>query len=276
MARLLWRLALVGVLGWLLVGGSQAATFTLTHNGWTYFEDVSNGGMGNFVDPSGLDHMFRNWWWYRTSAMQSEKPLSQLVTGAGIDLIGSNIARLRFAESGLFFELTYTLTGVSSTLGKLDIDWSVKSAGPSLTVDLFSYSDFDLNGTMSNDQGVLVNPRTVRYVDGTTAADFIASEAGLIGYEVAGFPTLLNLLNDTAVYNVSNSGLPFGPGDMTNVFQWTGSVVSGQKVMQGTLTKIIDLAYNPPPPGPVIPEPGTWALMLSGLAPVALRLRKKA
>jgi hypothetical protein len=28
--------------------------------------------------------------------------------------------------------------------------------------------------------------------------------------------------------------------------------------------------------GPVIPEPGTWALMLSGLAPVALRLRKKA
>ncbi|MCS6950914.1 MAG: PEP-CTERM sorting domain-containing protein, partial [bacterium] len=27
---------------------------------------------------------------------------------------------------------------------------------------------------------------------------------------------------------------------------------------------------------PVIPEPGTWALMLSGLVPVALRLRKRS
>lgn len=275
MARFLWRLALTGVIGWLLIGGSQAATFTLTDNGWAYSEDIGNQGTGSFVDPNGTDHMFRNWWWYRTNAMQNEKPLSQLVSGAGIELIASNIAKLRFSESGLFVEMTYTLNGVTPTLGKLDIDWSVKATGDPLTVDLFSYSDFDLNGTLSNDKGVLVNGRTVRYVDGTTAADVIASEAGLIGYEVAGWPSLLNLLNDNAVYNVSNSGLPFGPGDMTNVFQWR-KVVSQGDPLTGTLTKVIDLAYNPPPPGPVIPEPGTWALMLSGLAPVALRLRKKA
>lgn len=276
MARFLWHLALAGVLGWLLVGGSQAATFTLTHNGWTYFEDIGNQGLGNFVDPNGTDHMFQNWWWYRTSAMQQEKPLSNLVPGAGIELVGTNVAKLRFAESGLLFELTYTLTGESPTLGELVIDWSVKATGAPLTVDLFSYSDFDLNAT-TGDTGVLVNRQTVRYVDGTTAADVEASEAGLTGYDAGVYPNLRNLLNDNAVYNVSNSGLPFASGDMTNVFQWSGSVTQGQW-MSGKLTKTVNLAYNPPPPppGPVIPEPGTWALMLSGLAPVALRLRKKA
>lgn len=274
MARFLWRLALIGVLGWLLTGGSQAATFTLTHNGWTYSENISNRGLGHFVDPNGTDHMYQNWWWYRTSAMQREEPLSNLVPGAGMDLIGTNVAKLRFVESGLFFELTYTLTGVDSTLGKLVIDWSVKATGAPLTVHLFSYSDFDLNAT-TGDTGVLVNRQTVRYVDGTTAADVVASGEGLVGYDVDVFDNLLDLLDDNSVYNVFNSGLPFASGDMTNVFQWSGSVVQGQP-MTGTLTKIVNLAYNPPPPGPVIPEPGTWALMLSGLAPVALRLRKKA
>ncbi|GIV18791.1 MAG: hypothetical protein KatS3mg023_0542 [Armatimonadota bacterium] len=275
MARFLSRLALAGVLGLLLVGGSQAATFTLTHNGWTYTEDIGSQGLGGFVDPNGVDHMNQNWWWFRTSAMQNEKPLSTLVTGAGIELIGTNGARLRFVESGLFFELQYTLTGISPTLAKVDIDWSVKSVGPNLGVSFFAYTDFDLNNTVNEGTGVLVNPQTVRYVDGTTAADVIASQTDLVGYEVAGWPGLRDLLNDGAVYNVSNSGLPFGPGDMTSVFQWSGSVSQGAP-LSGTLTKVIDLAYNPPPPGPVIPEPGTWALMLSGLMPVALRLRKKA
>jgi len=275
----LWRIVLLGALASVLLGGSQAlaTTFTLTHNGWTYYEDISQQGLGDFKDTNGVDHMWRNWWWYRTSNMQRELPLSNLVPGAGIDLIGTNEARLRFVEQGLFFELVYKLTGISNEQAKVDIKWEIKSAGPSLGVDFFAYSDFDLNGVVASpDSGVLVDPKTVRFIKGTTAVDVIASEAGLVGYEVGTYPNLLNKLNDIVLDNVSNSGLPYGPGDMENIFQWRGTVVSGQQTMKGTLTKLINLNYSPPPPGPVIPEPGTWALMLSGLAPVALRLRKKA
>ncbi len=276
--RLFWSLALVGALGWLVLGGSQAhaATFTLTHNGWTYSEDVSQQWQGSFIDPTGTNHMTQNGWWLRTNAMQSEVLLSSLVSGAGVELVGTNVAKLRFAQNGLFVEMIYTLTGISNKKGQVDIAWSVKSTGPSLGVDLFAYSNFDLNGTPLDDSGELINPNAIRYTDGNTAVDVIASTENLDGYDVAGYPSLLNLLMDSNVYNVSNSGLPFGPGDMTNVFQWHGNVVSGQPAMEGTLTKVVDLEYTPPPPGPVIPEPGTWALMLSGLAPVALRLRRKA
>jgi hypothetical protein len=273
----LWSLILLGALASVLLGGSQALaqTFTLTDNGWTYYEDISQQGLGDFKDTNGTDHMWRNWWWYRTSNMQREVSLSNLVPGAGIELIGTNEAKLRFVEQGLFFELTYKLTGISSTLARVDIDWSITSTGPALGVDFFAYSDFDVNGSISN-SGMLVNPQTVRFIDNTTAVDVVASEAGLVGYEVGTYSDLLDKLNDNAVDNVSNTGLPYGPGDMENIFQWRGTVVSGQQVMRGTLTKLVNLNYNPPPPGPVIPEPGTWALMLSGLAPVALRLRKKA
>ncbi len=272
-SRFLWCLALVATLGWILAGGSQAQTFTLTDNGWTYSEYVGSQGLGDFKDPSGTDHMHQNWWWFRTSTMNAEQALSN---PSFVTPNPTNTARLIFAQAGLVIELNYTLSGVSPTVAKVDIDFSVKSAGPTLDVDFFSYSDFHLNGTGWDDSGVLVNPQTVRYVDGTTAADLIASEAGLVGYEAGAFSTLRALLNDNAVYNVSNSGLPFGQGDMTNVFQWRGKVISGQQTLEGRLTKMVNLSYNPPPPAPVIPEPGTWALMLSGLAPVALRLRKKA
>ena len=109
------------------------------------------------------------------------------------------------------------------------------------------------------------------YTEGATVVDVIASHFDLVGYDIDFYPNLLNLLNDSAVYNVS--GLAGGTGDMTNVFQWRATIGLGQE-LSGSLTKVVTL--NTPPPGPVIPEPGTWALMLSGLAPVALRLRKKA
>jgi hypothetical protein len=286
MARFLWRLALVGTLGWLLVGGSQAQTFTLTHNGWTYSENIADRGTGDFKGASGTDHMYQNWWWFRTNLDSAEKPLVHLTTMMSG---GANNVNLIFTEdagslpNALLFNLTYTLTGISPTMAKVDIAWSVRNiyaqvpqpitqVPQPITVDFFAYSDFDLNGTSLGDSGVLIAPNTVRYTEGTTAVDIIPSNNGLVGYDVDHYSNLLSLLQDSAVYNVSNSGLPFGPGNMTNVFQWRATLGLGQE-MTGTLTKLVNLEHRPLP---VIPEPGTWALMLSGLAPVAVRLRKKA
>ncbi|MGQ9739317.1 MAG: PEP-CTERM sorting domain-containing protein [Armatimonadota bacterium] len=277
--RLLQYLALAGVLGWLLVGGAQAQTFTLTDQSWTYLELIDDEGEGNFVDPSHRDHMYQNWWWFRTNQDTAEKPLANLIT---MTSGGANNVNLVFTEAAgslpnaLLFNLTYTLTGVSLTMARVDVVWSVRNiygqAYQPITVDFFAYSDFDLNGSSSNDSGVLVSPQTIRYLDGTTAVDVIASGAGLVGYDVDSFYQLRTQLNDDAVDNVSNSGLPFGPGNMTDVFQWRATLGLGQE-LTGTLTKLVNLQHNPPP---VIPEPGTWLLMLSGIAPVALRMKRKA
>lgn len=271
MARKVLRsLALAGLLGWLMMVGSHAyaLTFTLTDNGWTYSEDTDSEGWGDFIDPNSVDHMYQNWWWFRIEGDNQETALSNLV----FSNISSNMAQLKFQHGGnLFFELTYTLTGISPTQAQVDINWLVRNISSSpLTVNLFSYSDFDLNDSSSGDSGTLVNPQTIRYTEGSTAVDVIASAGHLVGYDVDHYPTLVDLLSDGSVYDVSNMGLPFGPGDMTNVFQWRASLDQGQAV-EGMLTKLVNLHHTP-----VIPEPGTWLLMVSGLAPVALRLRRKA
>lgn len=276
----LWRFVVPGVLLLVTVGGSQAQTFILTDNGWTYDEDIASQGGGSFTDPNNTNHMYQNWWWFRTNLDSAEKPLFDLTSMMSG---GANNVNLVFTEDAgslqdaLLFNLTYTLTGISPTLAKVDIVWSVRNIYGQqpmpITVDLFAYSDFDLNGSAGGDSGVLVDLQTIRYIDGTTAVDVIASSSSLQGYDVGDYPNLLALLNDSSVYNVSNSGLPFGPGDMTNVFQWRATLGLGQE-MTGTLTKLVSLQYNPPPP--VIPEPGTWMLMLSGIVPVALKVRRKA
>ncbi|MEJ5252077.1 MAG: PEP-CTERM sorting domain-containing protein [Chthonomonadetes bacterium] len=279
----LWRFALPGVLLLMTVGGSQAQTFTLTHNGWTYYEDVASQGWGSFTDPNNTNHMYQNWWWFRTNLDSKEKPLADLTSMMSGGATNVNLVFTEDAgslQNALLFNLTYTLTGISSTMAKVDIAWSVRNIygqqPQPITVNFFAYSDFDLNGSAGGDSGVLVDPQTIRYTEGTTAVDVTASSGSLQGYDVDNYPNLLNLLNDSAVYNVSNSGLPFGPGDMTNVFQWRATLGMGQQ-MTGTLTKLINLEHTPPPPPPpVIPEPGTWMLMLSGIVPVALRVRRKA
>lgn len=277
--RLLQYLALAGVLGWLLVGGAQAQTFTLTDNGWTYFEDIGGEGRGDFNDPSQTNHMYQNWWWFRTNLDTAEKPLADLTS---MTSGGANNVNLVFTEdagslqNALLFNLTYTLTGISPTLARADITWSVRNiygqTPQPITVDFFAYSDFDLNGSSDDDIGVLVDPQTIRYLDNTTAVDVIASSTALEGYDVDVYSNLLDLLNDGAVYNVSQSGLPFGPDDMTSVFQWRATLGLGDE-LTGTFTKLVNLQHHLPP---VIPEPGTWLLMLSGIVPVALRMKRKA
>jgi hypothetical protein len=279
MARFLWRLALAGILGLLLVGGSQAATFTLTNNGWKYSEDTASQGMGDFVDPGSVDHMSQNWWWFRTSLDSYERPLANLVT---MTSGGANNVQLVFREdagrlsNALLVTLNYILTGVSSSQARVDITWSVRNIyspiPQPITVDFFAYSDFDLNSTPSGDTAFWPLPVHVRYSEGSTMADVIASVDKLVGLDIDNFPNLRNLLNDSAVYNASGRMPSSTPGDMTNVFQWRATLGLGE-ALQGSLTKVVTLGA---PPAPVIPEPGTWALMLSGLMPVALRLRKKA
>jgi hypothetical protein len=277
----LWSLILLGALASVLLGGSQALaqTFTLTDNGWTYSEDISWWGVGDFKDTNGTDHMAQNWWWYRTNHDSAEKPLRTLVT---MTSGGPNNVQLEFREdadslpSALLIKLDYTLTGVSPNNASVNIAWSVKNiyglVPQPITVDFFAYSDFDLNGTSVGDYAFSPLPGHVQYSKGNTVVDVIASQFDLVGYDIDHFGNLLILLNDSAVYNVSS--LAGGTGDMTNVFQWRATIGFGQE-LRGSLSKVVTL-NAPPPPGPVIPEPGTWALMLSGLAPVALRLRKKA
>jgi len=276
----LWSLILLGALASVLLGGSQvmAETFTLTDNGWTYYEDISQQGFGYFKDTNGTDHMYQNWWWYRTNLDSAEKPLTNLVS---IVSGGPNNVQLVFTEdagnlpNALLIQLDYTLTGVSANAAFVNVVWSVQHIYSPLpqpiTVDFFAYSDFDLNDTSDGDSAFSPWPVQVQYRKGNTVVDVIASEIMLEGYDIDNYDNLLNLLNDSEVYNVR--GLAGGMGNMTNVFQWRATIGLGQE-LSGSLTKEVNL--NTPPPGPVIPEPGTWALMLSGLAPVALRLRKKA
>jgi hypothetical protein len=84
------------------------ATFTL--RGIRGERTTTSGGLGDYKSLSGTgapDHMFQNWWWYRTDSDTREFALSNLTA---FDQPQANTVSLTYAESGLTYEITYTLS----------------------------------------------------------------------------------------------------------------------------------------------------------------------
>jgi hypothetical protein len=91
-------------------------------------------------------------------------------------------------------------------------------------------ADFDLLGTASNDSAVLVHAFDhMQLTDGgsATTAEYRALGASAFLVRPYSGTNVGEELNDGAVDNFDNTGLPFGPGDFTGGFQWTRVIPAG-------------------------------------------------
>lgn len=271
---------LAGVTVFSAYGFGQANDFTITDGGWTYRErnlggagTRADGGTADFVDAFGGDHLFQNWWWYSTPFTNQELALGNLVNLQ----VGANSARMTFREDNgpngpgaLTFDFEYSLHSLGSS-GVLQIGWKIhNNSNVSVPVRMFSYTDFDLNGSSGGDSGQFMGNGQFRMSDGPVTAGLLASGTGLGAWEQAFFANTRNKLTNNVFDNLSNTAANLGPGDLTHAFMWETELApngteNGRDQLVGSLVKYVD---SP------VPEPATIAALGVGIAALLRRRRR--
>ena len=216
------------------------ATFTL--RGIRGERTTTSGGLGDYKSLSGTgapDHMFQNWWWYRTDSDTREFALSNLTA---FDQQQANTVALTYAEGGLTYEITYTLSDSGDNQAVVVAQLTITNATSTpIVLNLFNYSDFDMEATSSGDRGELVRPGYMRVFE-TNTAHVAASEIPF-AWQMGAFPGIRGLLTNTTIDNLNNSGSPFGPGDWTGAFQWQYTLDAGAS---RSLQLLLTLNVEPP------------------------------
>jgi len=200
------------------------ATFTL--RGIRGERTTSAGGLGDYKSLGGTapDHMFQNWWWYRTGTDTREFALSNLTA---FEQPQANTVSLTYEESGLRYEINYTLTDAGDNQAVVVAQLTITNATSTpIELNLFNYSDFDMEQSAGSDRGELVRPGYIRVYE-TNTAHIVAAETPF-AWQIGAFPSVRNLLTDTDIDNLNNSGSPFGPGDFTGAFQWQFTLRDGE------------------------------------------------
>ncbi len=255
--------------------GDVIDDFSIVDGGVTYAErEINrNGGSGSgsadFI-VGGTDHLFQNWWWFRAGGMTSERALANQVHGA---VTSPNSASLIYHEAveghgTLEFRFDYTVTEtIPGTAGLVQIAYSIRNLMNQATeLNFFSYTDYDLNGTASDDQATIggASNHRQRIFESGFEAMVIASATSLSGWEIADFADIRNALTDGDIDDLANMTSPFGPGDYTGAFQWSVDLSPAGSLgdtLTGSLTKSV-----------TIPEPASLALLsLGGLALIRRR-----
>jgi uncharacterized Zn-binding protein involved in type VI secretion len=216
------------------------ATFTL--RGIRGVRTTTSGGLGDYKSLSGTgvpDHMFQNWWWYRTDSDTREFALSNLTA---FEQPQANTVSLTYAEGGLTYEITYTLSDPGDNQAVVVAQLTIaNTTSTPITLNLFNYSDFDMDGSFGGDRAELVRPGYIRVYE-TNTAHIVTAETPF-AWQISAFSDVRDLLTDTDIDDLNNSGSPFGPGDFTGAFQWQYTLNAGAS---RSLQLLLTLNVEPP------------------------------
>ena len=219
--------------------------------------------MDLFLVGTSPDNVFNDWWWFRGPNDTREFAIANATSRT---VNGTNQVVYDYSMGDVVGTLTYTLSQPVANSARVDQQWSFSNPTMNdIELDLFHYVDFDLAGATSNSATLTAanNRMNVTHTGGTTA-DWWAT--GAHSYQVNSFATLRGLLTNTAIDDLNNTGLPFGPADFTGAFQWTLIIPGGSDV---TVNVFSSYGINTP----AIPAPGALALLgLGGL--LAARRRR--
>ncbi len=214
-------------------GGSatdQAVTLTYGATHW------SSGPMADLtgVDATG-DPVYQAGLWYRAEGDTREYPMpapdSETYANGTVEAVWNNLDGKGFRVS----ELTYVYDGEGPSGGFVSIVFVTNNNAAPRQFTLFHYLDPDLAGTASGDSGTLVSPHFLELSDGASHVAYRAAWSS--HYQVTAFSTLRDLLDDAAVTNLADTGLPFGPGDASAAFQHeTGSLPAGSGIFLGPIS----------------------------------------
>lgn len=178
-----------------------------------------NDGADNadLIVANEADNVFQTWWFYRASGATQETQLrapdSQVYSGNTATLNWINVDGTNRFNATLSIVLDCLPAGGGYT-GQVTEVMTIQNVSVSpLTVDLFSYLDFDLAEDPLNDIAALVappghigvtDPEVVADIDGISVFAYQVTDTQATG-------SLRTLLSDTSPTTLANTGLPFGP-----------------------------------------------------------------
>lgn len=218
----------------------------------------------------GVDHGFNSWWWFRQPGDTREFAFNS--SGGGATSTGFSATNAATAGQvgtmtqfypNFRADLEYFVQDTGFEAGFLRMTMTITNLTNSqLSINTFNTMDIDLGGTAGGDSATLSAPNLIRITDGTTPWIGEYSGVNANGWAVAPFggSSVTSLMTNTAVNNFTNTGLPFGPGDITAGFQWEFSIDPGQSVS-------VVATFS------VVPAPGTLALLGFGGLLAARRRR---
>ncbi len=214
--------------------------------------DIITGTLDVTVD--GTSHFWAIRFFYRVDGDLQEFDLGASTSESYV----GNVATLTWTDvdtRGLLdIEVTMTVTDLGGGDGALAVSSELTNiSGGDITADFFVYVDADLDGSFGNDSAVLVGPGQIEVTD-VTVWNFNASTSD--AFQVDVFPVIRGLLDDGGLTDLDDSGLPFGPGDISMAFQWADRVVpNGGSLVFALGAETIPGPVAPPPPPAPAPTP---------------------
>jgi hypothetical protein len=201
--------------GTITAGG---ASYVLTASHWDITPEVNLTGAGTG------DQLFESGWWFRIEGDTQETvftaPTAQNYTGDTATISWTNLA-----TRSLDVTKTHVLSSAGAGSAELSTLLTVtNTSAAAITLHLFNMSDLDVNGSAGTDNGVEVQPNNFIRVNDATAGQCEYRGPGAVGYLVLPFAAATDVaaqLGNNTVTNFTNTGLPFGPGDITVGLQWT-------------------------------------------------------
>lgn len=287
---------LVAVLG----GPAQAGTITSSYGGYTNASaDITVSGAGAGMTSwtvNGIDHLQRQWLWYSVDGGAAAQIDAGATTSASF--IGDT-ATLSYDNGSFLTEVVYSIYGhADASVSGIDERVTItNTSGGAITMSLFQYNDFDINGVANTDfafKGAYVDDvatastTAITQGDGATLSESNVDPAtGLIAYDIVTDGSILDMLtnamaDDALSGDVNDTSVTIiGPGNIEWAWQWNLTIAAGdsftinkQKSISGFGAPTFFFGFDSPEPA-TIPEPVSLALFGAGLMAVGMIRRRR-
>ena len=259
------------------VPSALAAPFTLT-DGNSVFRVETESQQGAYSwQVDGTEHLYQEWFWYRVFGMSRERSIDRRHVTNTSDAAAydagltsqptADTLIVTYQHQGFVVELSYDLNGAAAGSGLSTVTETIRITNnrtSNLSIDLFEYSNFNVNDTAGNDTATRVSASQITQTDPAPpgSATVTSTQDVPDRYEIAPVPTILNKLNNTTTNNLANTTAtatpPVGPADVAFAFQWVEIIGTGNTFVL-TKQKTIEGLMAP------VPEPGSMLLVGSGL-----------
>jgi hypothetical protein len=243
--------------------GTGALNTSATTTGGGPTVDFRHQGVG--TGSWGHDHVFNDWWWYRTDNDTREFAIANATSRT---LNAANSITYGYTLSGgLTGEITYTLTDTGPTSARIDQTWVITNPGNTpVNLSMFNFMDTFLGNADANDVINLTTPFERMLVTDSVITGISLDwwGVGAVRASAGGFSVVRAPLTNTLVDSLPNTTFPSGPADLAGAFQWDVVVPAGGSVSITSSKALNDSA---------IPAPGALALLGLGGLMVSRRRR---
>jgi hypothetical protein len=237
--QIITLLSVCGALSMAAVSGG-AVTILEDRNALLRVDDGTVAGADRW-EVDGMNHLFQQWFWFRTAADSREFSLDTLPavrfvqdTNGFVDPRPDTVAIL-YTGNGFTIQPTFTLRGGQAGSGVSDISETIvitNTGQSTLNISFYQYSDFDLGGTVADADvrffGAGNNTASQTDIGVTISETILTPQPDLV--EANFFSTTRDALEDAVITNLNNDPGPLGPGDLTWAVQWDLTIAPGASV----------------------------------------------